>query len=255
VGPEAQREYLGRMRERHIGARRPEKTRPLDEAVAVTGRHRRDHARKLLKGLARRPGRFPQLVDPRSSVSGLLLTGSPRFREVSPRSDAAFAGSSSLRPLTPIASNCSRLHRAARPETCERPKAGLELRGFIHELHARILQPSVVGGPRLWLSHDLVAHYGFRRQQPQQAELREPAERQRGIRRQRLEPPGRNPVVDVPLVGERHPDVDVREIRCRRWRHCREPLCRGAWTERSAAIRGIQPSGARPSGLPSRLAE
>src|SRR5215207_7295339 len=32
--------------------------------------------------MARRTGRFPQLVDPRSSVNGLLLTGSPRFREV-----------------------------------------------------------------------------------------------------------------------------------------------------------------------------
>ena len=102
--------------------------------------------------------------------------------------------------------------------TTQRPKAGLELRGFIHELHTRILQPSVVGRPRLWLSHDLGAHHGIRCQQPQQAELREPTERQRGIRRQRLEPLGRNPVVDVPLVGERHPDVDVREIRCRRWR-------------------------------------
>ena len=33
--------------------------------------------------MARRTGRFPQLVDPRSSVNGLLLTGSPGFREVS----------------------------------------------------------------------------------------------------------------------------------------------------------------------------
>ena len=32
-------------------------------------------------GLARRTGRFPQLVDPRSCVNGLFLTGSPRFRE------------------------------------------------------------------------------------------------------------------------------------------------------------------------------
>jgi hypothetical protein len=41
VGPEAQREYLARMRERYVVARRPEKTRLLDEAVAVTGRHRK----------------------------------------------------------------------------------------------------------------------------------------------------------------------------------------------------------------------
>ena len=36
-----------------------------------------------LTELARRTGRCPQLVDPRSRVNGLLLTGSPRFREVS----------------------------------------------------------------------------------------------------------------------------------------------------------------------------
>ena len=34
------------------------------------------------KEVARRTGRFPQLVDPRSGVNGLLLTGSPRFRDV-----------------------------------------------------------------------------------------------------------------------------------------------------------------------------
>ena len=50
-----------------------------------------------LRKLARRTGRFPQLVDPRSSVNGLLLTGSPSFRDVVSKSDAAFAGSSSLR--------------------------------------------------------------------------------------------------------------------------------------------------------------
>ena len=44
---------------------------------------------KLLKNLARRTGRFPQLVDPRSSVNGLLLTGSPGFRMVGPWRSAA----------------------------------------------------------------------------------------------------------------------------------------------------------------------
>jgi hypothetical protein len=33
--------------------------------------------------LAHRAGRFSQLADPRGSVNGLLLRGSPRFREVS----------------------------------------------------------------------------------------------------------------------------------------------------------------------------
>jgi hypothetical protein len=41
VGPKAQREYLGRMRERYGMATRREKSRLLDEAVAVTGRHRK----------------------------------------------------------------------------------------------------------------------------------------------------------------------------------------------------------------------
>jgi hypothetical protein len=36
-----------------------------------------------LTELARRTGRFPQLVDPRSRVNGLLLRGSPGFREMS----------------------------------------------------------------------------------------------------------------------------------------------------------------------------
>ena len=35
-----------------------------------------------LTELARRTGRFPQLADPRGRVNGLLLTGSPKFREV-----------------------------------------------------------------------------------------------------------------------------------------------------------------------------
>lgn len=41
MGPEAQREYLARMRERYVSATRREKTQLLDEAGAVTGRHRK----------------------------------------------------------------------------------------------------------------------------------------------------------------------------------------------------------------------
>jgi hypothetical protein len=41
VGPEAEREYLARMRERYIVATRQEKGRLLDEASTVTGRHRK----------------------------------------------------------------------------------------------------------------------------------------------------------------------------------------------------------------------
>lgn len=41
MGPEARREYLTRMRERYVGASRREKSRLLDEAVAMTGYHRK----------------------------------------------------------------------------------------------------------------------------------------------------------------------------------------------------------------------
>jgi hypothetical protein len=41
VGPEARREYLGRMRERYVRASRREKGRLLDEAVTMTGYHRK----------------------------------------------------------------------------------------------------------------------------------------------------------------------------------------------------------------------
>ena len=63
MGPEAQREYLARMRERYVGATRREKGRLLDEAVAVTGHHRKAlirawHRRPALRG--RRGGRPTQ---------------------------------------------------------------------------------------------------------------------------------------------------------------------------------------------------
>lgn len=57
MGPKTQREYLGRMRERYVMATRREKGRLLDEAVAVTGRHR--------KGLIRAWRTGPRPVRPR----------------------------------------------------------------------------------------------------------------------------------------------------------------------------------------------
>ena len=41
MGPQARREYVARMRERYESADRTEKGRLLDEAVTVTGRHRK----------------------------------------------------------------------------------------------------------------------------------------------------------------------------------------------------------------------
>ena len=41
VGPQARQEYLAQMRDRYLRAAQREKSRLLDEAVAVTGRHRK----------------------------------------------------------------------------------------------------------------------------------------------------------------------------------------------------------------------
>ncbi len=69
MGPEAQREYLARMRERYVGAKREQKTRLLDEAVTVTGRHRkglirvgRVGPRPPRRGRAGRPTRYGPAV-------------------------------------------------------------------------------------------------------------------------------------------------------------------------------------------------
>ncbi len=56
MGPKAQREYLARMRERYVIASRAEKSRLLDEAVAMTGRHRK----ALIRVFARSPRRGPR---------------------------------------------------------------------------------------------------------------------------------------------------------------------------------------------------
>jgi hypothetical protein len=80
--------------------------------------------RKLLRRMARRTGRFPQLVDPRSSVNGLLLTGSPRFREVSLEERRSLCRlKQQSAPLTPKPTGRSQL----RPlhESCRQAPRGL----------------------------------------------------------------------------------------------------------------------------------
>ncbi len=57
MGPQAQREYLGRMRERYVIANRKEKGRLLDEAVAVTVRHRKGLIRAWRVGPRPQSGR------------------------------------------------------------------------------------------------------------------------------------------------------------------------------------------------------
>ncbi len=54
VGPAARREYLARMRDRYMRATRREKSRLLDEAVTMTGYHRKALIRAWRVGAARR---------------------------------------------------------------------------------------------------------------------------------------------------------------------------------------------------------
>jgi len=83
VGPKAQREYLARMRERYVIASRKEKSRLLDEAVTVTGRHRKGLIRAWRAGprpprrrRAGRPTRYgPAVV--RALVAIWTATGYP----------------------------------------------------------------------------------------------------------------------------------------------------------------------------------
>lgn len=62
MGPEAQREYLAKMRERYVRADRVVKSRLLDEAVAMTGRHRKSLIRAWRVGP--RPRRRPRAGRP-----------------------------------------------------------------------------------------------------------------------------------------------------------------------------------------------
>jgi hypothetical protein len=77
----------------------------------------------------------------------------------------------------------------------------------------RVSEPSIVRAPRLHLVHHLIAHDGFRRQEPQQSKLRESAEEETGILVDGFEPVSRDLVMDVPFVREGDPDVDIREKR------------------------------------------
>ncbi len=57
MGPEAQREYLARMRDRYLDADRAGKGRLRDEAVTMTGRHRKSLIRAWRRPAGRRPRR------------------------------------------------------------------------------------------------------------------------------------------------------------------------------------------------------
>ena|SRR5712691_8631483 len=77
--------------------------------------------------------------------------------------------------------------------------------------NAVVLQPAIVGVPCLRLILDFVAHDGFRSEEAEKAELGEAAEKETGIGRKPGKPCGSASVMNVPLVGEGDPNVDIRE--------------------------------------------
>jgi len=73
-----------------------------------------------------------------------------------------------------------------------------------------LLEPSIVSTPRARLTHHLVAHNSLGREKTQQAKLREAAKQARD-RAKRGEPAPRHGVMDLRLICEGNPHVDVRE--------------------------------------------
>jgi hypothetical protein len=61
------------------------------------------------------------------------------------------------------------------------------------------------------LVHDFVSHDGFRSEEAEKSELGEAAKKEAGVRGEPGKPCRGAGVMDVPLVGEGDPDVDIRE--------------------------------------------
>jgi hypothetical protein len=83
---------------------------------------------------------------------------------------------------------------------------------FFEKKDALVAAQAVIGSPRLRLAQDLViAHDGLGGEKPKQTKLGEAAEAQTGIFVQPFEPRFRCAVMDMALVKERQPYIDIRE--------------------------------------------
>ena len=56
-----------------------------------------------------------------------------------------------------------------------------QARRLVEEFHPLVFERAIIGAPGVPLVHHLVAHYRFRAEQAQEAELREPAEEQADV--------------------------------------------------------------------------
>ncbi len=100
--------------------------------------------------------------------------------------------------------------RKGRPR--QRPKLGFEFARLVQELDPLILEPAVIGLPGFLLASCLVGTHDNRcAQEAQKSELSEATEKETRDAREVLEPRDGNRVVDMAIVSERHPNVDVRE--------------------------------------------
>ena len=73
------------------------------------------------------------------------------------------------------------------------------------------MKPTVVDFPSFLLTFcQIRSHDGCRTQKPKQAKLSVATEKEPRHRGEMIEPPAGGAVVGVPVVGERHPNVDVR---------------------------------------------
>jgi len=86
-----------------------------------------------------------------------------------------------------------------------------EAAGLVEAGDAVVLEPTVIGLPGLRLIHDFVGHDRFRGEQAEKAKLGEAAEKEAGVRGEPGKPSRGAGVMDVALIGQGHPDVEIRE--------------------------------------------
>jgi hypothetical protein len=92
------------------------------------------------------------------------------------------------------------------------PERLFEPRRLGKEGNAIILEPEVIGLPGSALADDFVtAHHGFRRKQPQQTKLCDPAIEEPGGIIERFKPPLRRAMMYVSFIRQGEPHIDVRE--------------------------------------------
>ena len=82
---------------------------------------------------------------------------------------------------------------------------------FVQTGDTVVLQPPIIGLPGPRLIHDFVTHDRLGSEEAEKTQLGEAAEKETGVRREHGKPRRAARMMDVCLVGEGDPDVDIRE--------------------------------------------